>query len=97
MRYADAVCRYEEKTEPTHVYVFSGPCISCKKKISVEVPASGIYAYRQGALIQRAFPQMSKDDREFLMSGLCGECWDKMWKSSELEPTDEVEIPSEEE
>lgn len=32
-----------------------------------------------GLLIQDAFPELSVDQREQLISGYCGECWDTLW------------------
>jgi hypothetical protein len=34
--------------------------------------------YEQGMAVQDAFPDRSADDREFLITGICPECWDKM-------------------
>ena len=34
--------------------------------------------WEQGAVIQRALPQLSLDQREFLLTGLTNEEWDKM-------------------
>ena len=31
-------------------------------------------------LIQRAFPDLSADDREFILTGVSPEEWDKRWK-----------------
>ena len=74
MMYAKARCRCEEKYHP-HRYVYNGPCIVTGKTVSVEVLPEGLYAYNQGAKMQNAFPQMSSDDREFLMSGMSVEAW----------------------
>lgn len=38
----------------------------------------GKVAYEAGYLIQAAFPSFSPDEREFLMTGICSECWDNM-------------------
>ena len=32
-----------------------------------------------GALAQEAFPYLSADEREMLISGICPTCWDKMF------------------
>lgn len=32
-----------------------------------------------GVLVQNAFPYLSADEREMLISGICPECWKKMW------------------
>lgn len=45
--------------------------------ISVEAYALGMQARRKGALIQDAFPMLSADDREFLLSGITPEEWNE--------------------
>jgi hypothetical protein len=32
--------------------------------------------WKSGRLIQYAFPRMSSNDRELLITGICTECWD---------------------
>lgn len=76
MRYADSCCTYTETA--TH-YVYTGTCIKCKKKISVNIPSQELFAYRQGGHIQDAMPSVVVSDREFLMSGICGACFDKIF------------------
>lgn len=83
MRYADARCTCIERYQPDHVYVFRGPCSSCKNPQSVSVPAKGLFEYRQGALIQKAFPNLSSDQREFLLSGTCSVCFREMANEKE--------------
>lgn len=79
MYYADNHCHYEEKLNP-HVYVFTGRCLITVKPYTVTVPAEGLYQYRQGVHIQKALPDLSAEDREFLMTGLSPEGWDLMFK-----------------
>lgn len=76
MRYADNCCSYKELYNP-HQYVFTGKCIVTGKTVSVSIPAKELNAYRRGQLIQVAMPSISANDREFLMSGISGEGWDK--------------------
>jgi hypothetical protein len=40
-------------------------------------------AWKSGTLIQRAMPQLTPDQREFLMTGITGEEWDQMFASNE--------------
>ena len=78
MLYADNRCTYTESYDNgQHVYTFTGPCVITKKTVSVKVPAEALYAYRQGAYIQDALSMLSVDEREFLMSGMSKEGWDK--------------------
>src|SRR4051812_47774549 len=76
MFYADRCCQYTESHEGgKHTYTFTGPCVITGRSYSVTVPGEGLYKYRQGEFIQDAFPDLPKDDREFLMSGLSPEGW----------------------
>jgi hypothetical protein len=43
----------------------------------------GYARYRGGDLIQRAFPFLNADQREFLMTGILPEEWDAMWAEEE--------------
>lgn len=75
MFYADNKCTYTEQSSPEHTYTFTGPCVVTGKPYSVTVPAAGLFRYRYGASIQDAFPGLSADDREFLISGMSPEGW----------------------
>jgi hypothetical protein len=91
MFYADHFCAYEEITDDSgHFYVFSGPCKLTRKMYSVKVPAEGLYRYRRGALIQDAFPEMPKEDREFLVSGFTPEAWAQMFPLGSDDEEDET-------
>lgn len=57
----------------------TGRCIVTQKEHSVTVPAKGYYDWREGRLIQDAMPNVSSDDREFLISGTSPEGWDTMF------------------
>lgn len=89
MLYADNCCTYVESFKPKHTYTFKGLCVVTKKMYSVTVPAEELYAYRQGAMIQDAMPSVSKEDREFLMSGCSPEGWDIMWKEDDADDPQE--------
>lgn len=56
------------------------PCLFCKKEYKIEVSEEGYLRWKHGVLIQEAMPEISKDDRELLISGICGKCFDKMWE-----------------
>lgn len=40
--------------------------------------------WEEGALIQDAFPQLSEDQREFLMTGITADEWDEAFLEDEL-------------
>lgn len=81
MRYADARCTYTESYSPEHTYTFTGPCAITGKPYSVTVPGAGLFAYRRGAYIQDAFPDLPAGDREFLLSGISPEAFDSMFSN----------------
>lgn len=54
-------------------------CKSCKKEYKLEVTKQQLEMRKAGMHIQDAFPHLSANDRELLMSGICGNCFDKMF------------------
>lgn len=56
-----------------------GPCVLTGRAYTINTTekefVEGMRKYEAGALIQRAFPFLSKEDREFLMSGMTPESW----------------------
>lgn len=59
---------------------FTGPCYSCKKEISVIVPPDTVDRWLSGNFIQDVLPNHTADEREFLISGTCGPCYDNMFR-----------------
>lgn len=53
----------------------SGPCVFSGKQYEVIVPEQHLQRYEGGELAQRAFPLLSPDQREFLISGVSPEGW----------------------
>lgn len=51
-------------------------CPFCTKETVINVNADGWHAWREGAFIQNALPELSVDMREQLISGTCPSCWD---------------------
>jgi ferredoxin-NADP reductase len=70
MFYADNHCTYTEQYEPEHTYTFTGKEMNSGKVMSVTVKAPDLFTYRQGEYIQVAFPYLSPEEREFLLSGM---------------------------
>lgn len=54
-------------------------CMFCKEEHIIEAPVGGYDAWRNGKPIQDALPTLSADDRELLISGICGKCYDKVF------------------
>ena len=59
---------------------FSERCRRCGKTVVYNVTEVAYDAYMNGAHVQDAFPEVSPGDREVLISGLCEDCWDKIFK-----------------
>lgn len=69
-------------------------CISCGKRIEFEVTADGFRRWQEGELIQCALPELSKSERELMISGVCGGCFDAMFGSEDDEEgEDDVALP----
>lgn len=58
-------------------------CPFCHKERSVTFPADAYEKYEKGGKVQDCFPNHSADDREFLISGICPTCWDRMFGSDD--------------
>lgn len=58
-------------------------CPGCYRDSRIVVPKAGYDAWKSGVLIQNALPTVSKDHREQLQTGICAECWDRMFKESD--------------
>ena len=59
------------------VTVVETHCPFCGEIHCVEVPVEGLLMWEQGTPIQRAMPNLSADEREMLISGICPDCWRK--------------------
>ena len=74
-------------------YTVTVECPFCGRMTRIEnVPANGIFAWRGGALIQRAFPNMAIEDRECLVSGLCHECQEYRFSEPDEEEEEEAKV-----
>ena len=52
-------------------------CPFCGEYHEVLVSEADYAAWQGGELVQNAFPYLSADEREILVSGICSECWGK--------------------
>jgi len=55
-------------------------CSICKVTHIIEVKDEDFDKWTHGELIQNAFPYLNIDQRELLISGLCGHCFDAFIK-----------------
>lgn len=61
----------------SHVLVLTSPCQFCGNQSQFTLNREAYEAWQRGAHIQDVFPELSADDRETLISGSCGPCFDK--------------------
>lgn len=54
-------------------------CPICGTVHTLEVREKDWRAYERGALVQDAFPYLFAEEREMLISGICCDCWSKMF------------------
>lgn len=66
-------------------------CPLCGQQHAIEVSDMGLIAYNRGALIQDAFPDLTKEEREMLMTGICPECWIELFEDKEEDGKEEEE------
>jgi hypothetical protein len=56
-------------------------CISCDKKVNIVASEKQWLSYQEGKVkIQDIFPDLSAGDREILITGMCGDCFDNIFK-----------------
>lgn len=61
-------------------------CLECGDPVAMEVNESDLDRWLSGKeLVQDAFPYLTADQREILISGICGKCFDKMFSDDTIE------------
>lgn len=58
-------------------------CPFCGKAHEIYVNDIDYLDWQDGMLVQEAFPYLSADEREMLISGICKECWESMFGSDD--------------
>lgn len=66
------------------IKVVTPPCMVCMKRSTLTVEAESYAIWKSGALIQNAFPNMPKQEREQLLSGMHSECWIKVFPAKDV-------------
>jgi hypothetical protein len=73
----------------TQRVIVRGPCYQCGTEQAVEVDGHALLRFRDGCFAQDCFPDLPAEKREFLISGICGTCWDEMFPDAEAETEEE--------
>lgn len=58
---------------------YTATCPICGKQ-TIKVHPVRLEAYRNGALLQDAFPSLTPAEREAIKTSICQDCWDKMFE-----------------
>lgn len=67
---------------------FGVDCRICNEAFTIEADEKDICHWQDGALIQDVLGYLSCDQRELLISGTCGACFDKMFPPSPMDDED---------
>jgi len=60
-------------------------CKFCGRKKELALSVSGVEKRKNGYKIQDCFPELPAADRELLLSGMCGVCWDETFGTEGLD------------
>ena len=55
-------------------------CMRCGEEVEMMIHKEDVERWKSGTLIQDAMPYLSADEREILISGTCGPCFDNMYR-----------------
>lgn len=55
-------------------------CVKCKQDRRINCTPQQLFRWNQGDKVQDAMPNVPASERELLISGYCGECWDNLFK-----------------
>lgn len=60
------------------IMVVHKTCKMCGTSHFIQMTIKGYLAWTRGAMIQDAMPELTPDQRELLISGICSTCYDKI-------------------
>lgn len=69
------------REKPDYMRILAA-CINCKREFILHVSKAGLEKYRDGELIQDALPELTRAERELLISHHCEKCFDKLFNDS---------------
>jgi hypothetical protein len=64
---------------PTTIEITTERCMFCGDNSVMTVNAASYVAWKDGALIQDAFPEFDAATREVIKTGTHGKCWEQMF------------------
>lgn len=81
----ECLLRSEIKKEIVNMsnYVITTTCPKCKNRQDIRVNKEGYHKWQDGMLIQKALPELSSNESEALITGICSTCWDELFSEKE--------------
>ena len=67
----------------TRKTILAVDCIKCKERQHLYVGTADLANWEGGELIQNAMPYLTADEREVLISGICGPCFGGLYGRGE--------------
>jgi hypothetical protein len=55
-------------------------CKYCNIDHDLDITEWQVARHNNGELTQNVYPNLNREERELLISGTCGNCWNKMFK-----------------
>ncbi|MCU1326627.1 MAG: hypothetical protein JWN34_1997 [Bryobacterales bacterium] len=71
--------RHQTISLPDGTTIISATCVDCNQAKQFTVPSASYDAWANGAHIQDAMPEVPEGERELLISGICGTCFDALF------------------
>lgn len=68
------------ETIPDDRMIVIRTCPICNKKSYINVSKDAYNDWKSGTVIQKALPELTEDQREWLISGFCPECFEEIVK-----------------
>lgn len=79
----DALRPYNVRKVDEGTYALMRKCPFCPTISEVVVEAQGLWDYEHGVMLQNAFPDLSADEREVILTGICTPCYDSITDEDE--------------
>jgi hypothetical protein len=73
------------KVEEGLYSVESLPCPKCGDTYKLEIAGRQLHAYHNQSMVDEVLPDLSAEDRERFITGICPPCWDKMFEYEEMD------------
>lgn len=58
--------------------LYTVTCRGCEDVFTFSLNVEAVKAWQNGVHVQQAFPELSDDERELMISNTCGKCWEEM-------------------